>query len=80
MAEIDAIKYILKQHSRIQREHQLLEEYIDHLKKIGQKDSPHCAHLFALKKIKESGEALYLGFKEREIVLLLEGTLPELYD
>lgn len=57
---------------------QLKEQYEAFLESEKMEPSPHSAHIFAMRKI--SGSYKYLGFKEREIILILAGELPYMYD
>ena len=57
---------------------QIREEYEQWLKQNQREPNPHSAHLFAMSKTEGSG--VHLGYSEREIILMLEGDLPEAYD
>lgn len=57
-------------------EKQLHMEYEEWLKDVCKEKSPENAYMFAMEKIKISGGYDYMGKKDRDIVLLLEGELP----
>jgi hypothetical protein len=59
-------------------ESQLKNDYSEYLKNENMAPSPHAAHCFAMRKL--SGATEYQGYKERDIILLLEGELPFMYD
>ncbi|HRD71392.1 MAG TPA: hypothetical protein PK657_14770 [Legionella sp.] len=63
---------------KFQVESQLKNDYSEFLKKENMEPSPHAAQCFAMRKL--SGGVEYQGYKERDIILLLEGKLPFLYD
>jgi len=60
------------------KEKQIKEEYAQYLIEKGKENSPHNAQLFAMEKI--AGDYDYLGYKERDLILLLAGELPYMYD
>lgn len=57
---------------------QLREEYDNFLKDEGKQQSPHTAHVFAMRKT--SGSFRYLGLSGREIIMELAGELPGMYE
>ena len=57
---------------------QIREEYERFLKAKGKENTPHNAHLFAIKAI--GGGYNYMGMKERDLILFLAGELPYMYD
>lgn len=57
---------------------QIREQYDSFLKDEKLENNSHSAHLFALRKI--GGGYDYMGLKERDLILLLAGELPEMYD
>jgi hypothetical protein len=62
----------------MKKKEQIREQYNSYLKDEKIETGPHSAHLFALRKI--GGGYDYMGFKERDLILLLAGELPEMYD
>jgi hypothetical protein len=58
-------------------ESQLKKDYSEFLKNENMVATPHAAHMFAIRKL--SGSVKYRGYKERDIILLLEGELPFMY-
>ncbi len=62
-----------------QNEQQIRTEYDKYLKDNGEKPSLEQADLFAIAKTR-AGREKYLEFTEREIILLLAGELPFMYD
>ncbi len=63
---------------KAQVESQIKNEYKNFLEEENLKNTPDSAHLFAMRKI--SGNYDYHGKKERELILLLAGNLPYMYD
>ncbi len=57
---------------------QIREEYEQYLEDEEKENTPHNAHLFAMKVI--AGGHDYKGMKERDLILFLAGTLPYMYD
>lgn len=57
---------------------QIKEEYETYLQEEEQLPGPDSAQLFAIKKI--AGGYDYHGLKERDLILLLAGELPYMYD
>lgn len=72
-------KVIYKNYWDMKKNMPIKEEYEDFLKKEGKENTPDNAHLFAIKKI-SSGAHDYFGFTERELIKLLAGKLPFMYD
>ena len=54
------------------------DEYKSYLERIGESSNPDNAQAFAITKI--DGGFDYLGMKERDLILLLAGKLPYMYD
>jgi hypothetical protein len=59
-------------------EKQVKEEYARWLAEKGRANDPHTAQLFAMEKI--AGGFDYMGIKERDLIILLAGRLPYMYD
>ena len=57
---------------------QAREEYERFLKAEGKENTPHNAHVFAIKMIGCGHD--YMGMKERDLILFLAGELPYMYD
>ena len=57
-------------------EQQIKDEYANFLKVEGLENNPDSGHLFALRKAKEG----YREKTERELILLVAGDLPYMYD
>jgi hypothetical protein len=57
---------------------QIREEYAAYLKEEERHPGPDSAQLFAIKKI--AGGHDYHGLNERDLILLLAGKLPYMYD
>jgi hypothetical protein len=57
---------------------QIREQYEEFLQKGSHNRSLHSAHLFAMRVL--GGSSRYLGYSERELILLLAGELPYMYD
>lgn len=51
--------------------------YRKFLEERGWEPSPHYAHCYA---IYETTQGQAFGYKERDLILLVEGALPEMYD
>lgn len=79
MATKDSPKDINDKSWKAKIETQIHEEYKEYLKATGQNGSPNSAHLFAMKKISESGGHNYKEYTESQLILLLEGKPPEFY-
>jgi len=69
----DNEKYI-----EIIRQNQAKEAYAKFLDEENRPRDANSAHLFALKKI--GGGFEYLGMNERQLIILLAGKLPYMYD
>jgi hypothetical protein len=57
---------------------QIQGEYARWLKEHGREKNPDTAQQFAMEKI--AGGHDYLGMKERDLILLVAGELPYMYD
>lgn len=57
---------------------QIRLEYNNYLSVEGKDNNPHMAQIFATKMI--AGGHDYMGMKERDLILLLAGELPYMYD
>ena len=57
---------------------QIKKEYAQYLTEEGRRNDPHAAQLFAMKKI--AGGFDYMGMNERDLILVLAGRLPYMYD
>jgi hypothetical protein len=60
------------------KQKQIREEYETYLREEDQQPGPDSAHLFAIKMI--SGGHDYHGLDERDLICLLSGELPYMYD
>jgi hypothetical protein len=60
------------------KQKQIRDEYAHFLTEEGRENDPHSAQLFAMKKI--AGGFDYMGMRERDLILLLAGRLPYMYD
>ncbi|EGR2191046.1 hypothetical protein DZF87_24205 [Vibrio parahaemolyticus] len=54
------------------------DAYNNFLQQENVESSPHYAHIFAMRYLREHQNTA--GMSEREIVILLAGSLPEMYD
>jgi hypothetical protein len=57
---------------------QIREQFNNFLKDEKLESNSHSAHLFALRKIGSGYD--YMGLKKRDLILLLAGELPEMYN
>jgi hypothetical protein len=57
---------------------QLRADYALFLSSEDKENTPHNAHIFAIQKL--SGSREYMGLSEREIIITLAGSLPDMYD
>jgi len=62
----------------MRKKNQIKEEYEAYLQEEERRSGPDSAQLFAIKKI--AGGNDYHGLKERDLILLLAGDLPYMYD
>lgn len=63
---------------KAKKDAQIIAEYEGYLESESAESSPENAHLFALKKIQ--GGFDYMGYKERDLIIMLAGSLPVDYD
>jgi hypothetical protein len=60
------------------KKEQVRLDYNNFLSVEGKDNSPHMAHIFATRMI--AGGHDYMGMKERDLILLLAGEPPHMYD
>ena len=65
-------------HWDMEKQRQVKEEYARWRAEEGRENDSDTAQLFAVKKI--AGGFDYMGFKERDLIILLAGRLPYMYD